>query len=219
MPLRPARLVPLIAVALAGCGPAPHAAVKTARDPDAPFAVAVKIDANLPSKREIAALFDDWNQTLQTGGPNDVAELYAEDAIVEPIDSNAIRTNRVEIANFISDFQTRHPRGTINEQHIDVLNSTTAINSGIYTFDIIREGRPDFMVARYNFVYEKIGGKWLIKSHHSSAMPDEITARPAPLATVVAENAVAAAQVTAPTSTSAPEPAPAAHEKPKTTHH
>ena len=218
MSLRPARLVPLVAVALAGCGPAPHTAIKTAHDPHAPFAVAVKINANVPSKREIAALFDDWNQTLQTGGPNDVAELYAEDAIVEPTDSNAIRTNRVEIANFISDFQTRRPRATVNEQHIDVLSSTTAINSGICTFDIIREGQPDFMVTRYSFVYEKIGGKWLIKSQHASAMPDQVNARPPPLATLVAENVPPAAP-TAPAA-SAPEPAAhAAHEKPKTTHH
>ena len=215
MPFRPALSALtflIVAAALAGCGAPPHGAA--VRDPHAPFAVAVKIDANLPSRREIAALFDDWNQTLQTGGPNDVAELYAEDAVVVPTDSNAMRTNRVEIANFISDFQTRHPRGTINEQHIDVLNSTTAINSGIYTFDVIREGQPDFMVARYSFVYEKIGGKWLIKSHHSSEMPDQITARPAPLASLMAANTVTVAPTTAPT----PAGTPAAHAK-QATHH
>lgn len=218
MPLRPARLVPLVAAAIAGCGPAPHAAVKPVRDPNAPFAVAVKIDANLPAQHEIAALFDTWNQTLQTGGPNDVADLYAEDAIVEPVDSNAIRTNRVEIANFFSDFQKSHPRATVNERHIDVLNSTTAIDSGICTFDIIRESRPDFRVARYSFVYEKIGGKWLIKSNHLSAMPDDVAARPAPLATVMAENTAAAAPRPAPTpGASSPEPTP--HARPKTTHH
>ena len=93
-----------------------------------------------------------------------------------------------------------------------MLNSTTAINSGICTFDIIREGQPDFIVTRYSFVYEKIGGKWLIKSQHASAMPDQVNARPAPLATVLAENSVAVAP--------APEPAThAAHEKSGTAHH
>ena len=196
----------IAALTLAGCGGGHDAAASAARDPHAPYAVVVKVGANLASKHEIASLFVVWNAALQTGGPNDVAQLYAEDATLLPTGSNALRTNRVEIANFISDFQAMHPRGTINEQHIDVLDSTTAMNSGVYTFDIIKEGRPDFMVARYSFVYEKIGGKWLIKNHHSSEMPEVVISRPAPLAQVMAANTVAEAAVASP-AVAAPEPA------------
>ena len=206
MMFRPA-LAAALALSLAGCGKshdAPHAA---AADAHAPRAVVVSPGANLPSKREIAALFDDWNETLRTGGPNDMALLYAEDGVLLPTVSNIVRSNRVEIADYFEHFLALHPRGVINEQHIDVLDTNTAVNSGVYTFDVIKEGQPTFVVARYNFLYEKVGGKWLIKSHHSSAMPELLAARPPPLAQVLASNAAAA-----PAAAGAHAPAaPAAH--------
>lgn len=181
----------LAALSLAGCGG--HAKTEAAaEDAHAPRAVVVTPGANLPSKREIAALFDTWNETLRTGGPNDMALLYAEDGILLPTVSNVVRSNRVEIADYFEHFLALHPRGVINEQHIDVLDTNTAVNSGVYTFDVIKEGEPTFVVARYNFLYEKIGGKWLIKSHHSSAMPEMVTARPAALSQVLASNDVVA---------------------------
>ncbi len=222
---RPLAALTVAALALAACGKSaetPHAA----EDPAAPHAVVVAPGANLPAKREIAALFDDWNETLRTGGPHDMALLYAENGVLLPTVSNDVRSNRVEIADYFEHFLQMHPRGTINEQHIDVLDSNTAVNSGVYTFDVIKEGQPTYMVARYSFLYEKIGGKWLIMSHHSSAMPEAVAARPAPLAQVLASNEAA---LPAPADVHAPAahkpaadahatPAPAAH-KPAAAHH
>lgn len=211
MTLRPA-LLAVLALSLAGCGKshdAPHAG---AEDPHAPKAVVVTPGSNLPSKREIAALFDEWNDTLRTGGPHDMALLYAEDGVLLPTVSNEVRSNRVEIADYFEHFLALHPRGTINEQHIDVLDSNTAVNSGVYTFDVIKEGQPTFVVARYSYIYEKVGGKWLIKSHHSSAMPEAVATRPAPLSQVLA----AAEPVAAPPAAAASHP-PAAHAP--TAHH
>ncbi|MBU6372577.1 MAG: SgcJ/EcaC family oxidoreductase [Alphaproteobacteria bacterium] len=141
----------------------------------------------LPSKAEIAALFDEWNATLQTGGPHDMALLYAEDGVLLPTVSNDVRSNRAEIADYFEHFLKLKPRGVINEQHIDVLDWNTAVNSGVYTFDMVKDGQPTFVVARYNFIYERVGAKWLIKSHHSSAMPEAVTERPPTLAQVLGE--------------------------------
>lgn len=141
-------------------------------------ATVVHPNAHLPEQAEIAALFDKWNETLQTGGPYDMAMLYAEDGVLLPTVSNQPRNNRPEIADYFEHFQQKKPRGTINEQYIDVLDGNTAINQGIYTFDMLKDGEPTFVVARYSYVYEKVGGKWLIKSHHSSAMPETVESRP-----------------------------------------
>ncbi len=203
-------VVAFAALSLAGCGG--HPRTEAAADPHAPRAVVVQPGAGLPGKREIAALFDDWNETLRTGGPNDMALLYAEDAILLPTVSNEVRSNRVEIADYFEHFLQLHPRGVINEQHIDVLDTNTAVNSGVYTFDVIKEGEPTFVVARYSFLYEKIGGKWLIKSHHSSAMPELLAGRPAPLAQVLASNDVVAPIETA-------TPAAETHAAPATPRH
>lgn len=173
-------------------------------------AVVVTAITTPPTKKEIAALFDDWNDTLRTGGPHDMALLYAEDAVLLPTVSNEVRSNREEVADYFEHFLQLHPRGVINEQHIDVLDNNTAVNSGVYTFDLIKEGQPTFVVARYSFIYEKVGGKWLIKSHHSSAMPEAVTARPEALVASAPEPfAVAEVQQTV------PEPG---HGAPKASH-
>lgn len=218
---RPLAALTVAALTLAACArsaEAPHAA----EDPAAPHAVVVAPGANLPAKREIAALFDEWNETLRTGGPHDMALLYAENGVLLPTVSNTVRSNRVEIADYFEHFLAAHPRATVNEQHIDVLDTNTAVNSGVYTFDVIKEGQPTFIVARYSFLYEKIGGKWLIMSHHSSAMPEAVAARPAPLTQVLASNdaappAPAAAPVHAADAHAAP--APAAHKPAAAAHH
>jgi uncharacterized protein (TIGR02246 family) len=163
-------------VVLAGCGE------KTDLGPAKAHASATTVTVTtLPSKAEIAALFDQWNETLQTGGPHDVALLYAEDGVLLATVSNQVRSNRDEIADYFEHFLELQPRGVINEQHIDILDYNTAVNSGVYTFDLEKPEGPTFVVARYNFVYEKVQGKWLIKSHHSSAMPEAVDERPAPL--------------------------------------
>jgi uncharacterized protein (TIGR02246 family) len=154
-------------------------------------ATVVRPDSHLPSKTEIAALFDKWNETLQTGGPYDMAMLYAEDGVLLPTVSNQPRNNRPEIADYFEHFLQKKPRGTINEQYIEVLDGNTAINSGVYTFDMLKDGQPAFVVARYSYVYEKIGGKWLIKSHHSSAMPEPVEGRPPALSDRLTASATA----------------------------
>jgi uncharacterized protein (TIGR02246 family) len=173
-------------------------------------AVVVTAIATPPTKKEIAGLFDDWNNALRTGGPHDVALLYAEDGVLLPTISNQVRSNRVEIADYFEHFLAQHPRGVINEQHIDVLDANTAVNSGVYTFDLIKEGQPTFVVARYSFLYEKIAGKWLIKSHHSSAMPEAVTARP-PAMVAMAEEPSMVADLRPSTGPEAPAAAAASH--------
>lgn len=162
---------------LGGCGDASHAAAKAEGPKSHASVPTVHVD-DLPSKAEIAALFDQWNMTLRTGSPHDMAALYDENGVLLPTVSNQVRSNRAEITEYFEEFQKLKPRGVINEQYIDVLDRNTAVNSGVYTFDVVRDGRADFVVARYNFVYEKRGDDWLIVSHHSSAMPQPVDERP-----------------------------------------
>jgi uncharacterized protein (TIGR02246 family) len=88
-----------------------------------------------------------------------MAMLYAEDGVLLPTVSNEARSNRPEITDYFVHFQEKQPRGTINEQYIDVRDENTAVNSGIYTFDLAKDGTPTFVVARYSYLYEKINGR------------------------------------------------------------
>ena len=78
--------------------------------------------------------------------------------------------------DYFTNFLKLKPFGTINESHVRFLSAAhdLACNSGIYTFDIVKDGEPQKVQARYSFVYRRIDGDWKISEHHSSAMPEPI---------------------------------------------
>lgn len=169
------RLIPLgIALAAAvACGPAlahdhgkvpPKAYTGTAASPTD------------PREREVAVLFDRWNAALATGNPRTVVALYAPNGILQPTVSNEVRVGPEAIERYFVDFLKLKPRGTINFREIRVLDADTALDSGVYTFALDRDGATQHMQARYTYIYEKVGGEWKIANHHSSAMPEPVAA-------------------------------------------
>jgi uncharacterized protein (TIGR02246 family) len=128
--------------------------------------------ATPPTKNEISALFSEWNKALATGDSQTVTSLYAPDGVLLPTVSNDVRTTPDEIKAYFDVFLKLKPQGVIDEENIQILDDNSAINSGVYTFTLVKDGKPEKVQARYTYVYEKMGDKWLIKNHHSSAMPE-----------------------------------------------
>jgi uncharacterized protein (TIGR02246 family) len=124
-----------------------------------------------PSKREITAQFGKWNAALATHDPAKVADLYAPGAVLLPTLSNVVRTDRAGLIDYFEEFLAKNPKGTLTQEIVTVLDDNTAINTGVYRFDLTVDGQPSAVDARYTFVYEKRHGRWLITNHHSSAMP------------------------------------------------
>ncbi|MCG8526172.1 MAG: SgcJ/EcaC family oxidoreductase [Opitutales bacterium] len=116
---------------------------------------------------EITALFEEWNNALQTGDPKEVSALYESDAILLPTISNKIRHNHEEIEDYFVHFLANGPSGKIDEANVRVFNDT-AINSGVYTFTF-EDGNT--VTARFTYVYRWNGNRWMIVEHHSSQMP------------------------------------------------
>jgi uncharacterized protein (TIGR02246 family) len=127
------------------------------------------------STQQIASLFDTWNAALQTGDPQKVAGLYAKDAVLLPTVSNKVRSDRAEIVDYFHHFLQHKPVGKKTETIVNVLDGNTAIDTGVYAFTLTDRatGEKRVVEARYTYTYEKIGGKWLIVNHHSSAMPEK----------------------------------------------
>ncbi len=170
-----AGLTVLVALATPGCS----ANQASPTPPQQPPAITQPLASPpaLPSQDEIAALFDQWNAALATGDPEKVADLYAPNAVLLPTMSNQIRTTRAEIVDYFTHFLESKPRGSIDRAVITVIDPQTAINTGIYTFELIRDGQLQNIQARYTFAYQKQNGKWLIVNHHSSTMPEPVPAR------------------------------------------
>ena len=121
------------------------------------------------SDKQIAALFDRWNASLQTGDPRQVVANYAPKSVLLPTVSNKPRLTAEEKLDYFAHFLPGKPVGTIDSRTIEV-DCNTALDAGLYTFKF---GDGSTVKARYTFTYKWNGKRWLITSHHSSAMPEK----------------------------------------------
>jgi uncharacterized protein (TIGR02246 family) len=117
---------------------------------------------------QIADLFQVWNNALQTGNPDKVVELYAPDGILLPTVENGPLIGRAAIRGYFVHFLENKPNGKIDERIIRI-GCNVALDAGLYTFTY-RTGAPP-TAARFTYVYEYDGGRWLIAHHHSSKRP------------------------------------------------
>lgn len=124
------------------------------------------------SERQIASLFDRWNALLRTGDPAKVVALYAPRSVLLPAVSSRPRVSVWEKENYFTRFLARRPVGRIDRRSIQI-GCNRAVDAGLYTF---RFGDGSQVKARYTYTYRWSGRRWLISSHHSSAMPDMVAA-------------------------------------------
>jgi uncharacterized protein (TIGR02246 family) len=122
------------------------------------------------TEKDIALLFDRWNQSLQTGDPRKVVANYAERSILLPTVSNKPRLTPAEKEDYFRHFLENGPSGEINFRIIDI-GCNFAVDAGLYTFTFTKTGVK--VRARYTYTYRWDGERWLITSHHSSAMPEK----------------------------------------------
>jgi uncharacterized protein (TIGR02246 family) len=149
------------ALLLAGCASTPPAAGPTSARTEV---------CKAADEQEIAALFDRWNRSLQTGDPHKVVANYAEHSILLPTMSNTPRLTAAEKEDYFHHFLEDKPVGTIDSRTIEI-DCNTAFDAGIYIFTFGATGAQ--VKARYTYTYKWDGHDWLITSHHSSAMPEK----------------------------------------------
>jgi len=121
------------------------------------------------SEKQVAALFDRWNASLQTGDPKKVVANYASKSILLPTVSNTPRLTPAEKEDYFVHFLEGKPVGAIDSRVIEI-DCNSAIDAGLYTFKF---GDGSVVKARFTYTYKWNGKQWLITSHHSSAMPEK----------------------------------------------
>ena len=151
-----------VAAALAGCASTQIAPQQTAS--------AHTESCKATSKAEIAALFDRWNRSLQTGDAQQVVANYAQQSILLPTVSNQPRLTPAEKLDYFQHFLENRPSGKIDMSVIEI-GCNTAWDAGLYTFTFAKTGAS--VSGRYTYTYRWNGTQWLITSHHSSAMPEK----------------------------------------------
>lgn len=120
------------------------------------------------AEQDALGLFDRWNDALQTGQAELVADLYSDNAVLLPTLSATPRLTREERVDYFQHFLANRPSGTL-DTHVLQPGCNTATLTGIYTFDMATDATQ--VQARYTFTYQRYAGAWLIAHQHSSLMP------------------------------------------------
>ena len=151
----------IFALFLVGCASGPPASMSTSTRTEV---------CKAADEQDIAALFDRWNRSLQTGDPHKVVANYAQRSILLPTVSNKPRLTEAEKEDYFHHFLENKPFGKIDSRTIEI-DCNTAFDAGLYTFTFATTGVQ--VKARYTYTYKWNGREWLITSHHSSAMPEK----------------------------------------------
>lgn len=124
------------------------------------------------TKAEITAAAQAWSDALNKCDPSRIAALYDAEPVVWGTVSPGIISNAAGVRQYFDRVcsSPTPPKVAFTEQLIQI-HGDIAVNSGSYTFTVMRDGKPTPFPARYTMAYRRSGGQWLIVNHHSSARP------------------------------------------------
>lgn len=131
----------------------------------------VKADRTDTAKQQVAEATAAWVTAYNSRDPARITALYDPEAVFWGTTAKTVSANPESIAEYFKNApKNPNARVSLGEQHIRVYRDV-AVNTGYYTFSNVRDGKPVANAARYTFVYQNRGGKWLIIDHHSSRVP------------------------------------------------
>jgi uncharacterized protein (TIGR02246 family) len=119
----------------------------------------------------VAALFDRWNETLDTRDPQSVVANYAPDAVLLPAFSNSPRAGHDAIRDYYAALLQLNPHGRVVQRTIKI-RCNIGIDAGVLSLKLRNtSGGESALTTRYSFVYEFRDGRWLIAHDHASVIP------------------------------------------------
>jgi hypothetical protein len=124
------------------------------------------------TKAQITAAAQAWADALNKCDPGRITALYDAEPVLWGTVSPSIISNAKGVRQYFDRVCSlpSPPKVVFTEQLIQTYGDT-AINSGSYTFTVMRDGKPAPLSARYSMAYRRSGDQWLIVNHHSSARP------------------------------------------------
>ena len=136
------------------------------------FALGVPVAATAGPKEDVAAATRAWKAAYDSRDPQRALALYDSKAVFWGTLSPTVRDTPEAILDYFKGMPaTPHSRALLGEQRIRVFGKI-AINTGYYTFSVLRGGKRIKVPARFSFTYRQHGeGRWMIVDHHSSRMP------------------------------------------------
>ena len=114
----------------------------------------------------------EWMDTVCSNDSSSIASLYKEDAVLLGTLDKSVRKGRDLVKEYFDFFVKLKPCGKITELvEVNHGHNRFCVVNGTYDFNLTENGVQVVAPARFTFVLERIGTKWMIQSHHSSKQP------------------------------------------------
>ena len=98
--------------------------------------------------------------------------MYKEDAVLLGTLDKSVRKGRALVKEYFDFFVKLKPCGKITELvEQDYGHDRFCVVNGTYDFNLTENDEQVLAPARFTFVLERVGTKWMIQSHHSSKQP------------------------------------------------
>ena len=120
---------------------------------------------------DVSRLTAAWVEAFNSRDPARIAALYDPQAVLIGTTAKQPAAGRAAIAAYFADAAKRPMDRVALGEHAARGYGDTAIDSGLYNFFQVEDGKATVTPARYTFVYRRRDGKWLIVEHHSSRVP------------------------------------------------
>ena len=125
--------------------------------------------------KALVTTYHDWCDAIGNakGDPAVVVKYYAPGAILLPTLSPKILINtQGGLDAYFTKFTSHTNIKCIPEKLITrVYDENIGMNTGLYAFTYIENGKTETVKARFSFFYKKNSNQWLIINHHSSKLP------------------------------------------------
>jgi uncharacterized protein (TIGR02246 family) len=109
-----------------------------------------------------AAAIDRWVAAYSSNDVDALLKVYAPDAILQGTSEPQINIGSDAIRRYFRGLPNSGNKVTIQERRMVVINPTTVLGLGFYTFR---------MPARFSFLIVRRDNEWFIAHHHSSSIP------------------------------------------------
>jgi uncharacterized protein (TIGR02246 family) len=128
--------------------------------------------ARADDRADVDAATGRWIDAFNRKSTQDIVALYAPDAVLFGTSSPVLRDAPASVRDYFKDLPALGDATiSLGEHRVQVFGDT-AISTGFYTRASVQNGQTVRNPARFTFVYAKRAGKWVIVTHHSSALPE-----------------------------------------------
>lgn len=129
------------------------------------IALMILTPANAPAgpAEDGAAAIDRWVAAYNAADLEALMKAYAPDALLQGTSEPQINVGTADLRQYFKRLPAGGSSVSIQERRMVVVNDTTVLGLGFYSF----KGGP----ARFSFLVVKRGNDWLIQHHHSSSIP------------------------------------------------